>query len=45
MSVTAHLFGEGAAEAADRAARAWEKWMSDHFPHPEAPEGEGQPTP
>jgi hypothetical protein len=42
MSVTAHLFGEGAAEAAGRAAPEWEKWMSDHFPHPEAPEGEGE---
>jgi hypothetical protein len=44
VSVTAHLFGGGAAEAADRAAPAWEKWMSYHFPHPEAAEGEGQPT-
>jgi hypothetical protein len=45
INLSAYLFGEGSAEAAERLAPEWEKWMADHFPHPEAPESaEGQPT-
>lgn len=47
MNLSAYLFGDGSAEAAERLGPEWEKWMNDHFPHPEgsgAPHGEDQPT-
>jgi uncharacterized protein YndB with AHSA1/START domain len=44
MNLSAYLFGEGSAEAAERLGPEWEKWMTDHFPHPEAPEGGPKPS-